>query len=45
MIEHTTDLLHKVKFYCVYGKMFFLIESFLRSRFLIYELSKSTSHH
>ena len=31
-IKHTTGLLHKIKFYIVYGKMFFLIDSFLSSR-------------
>ena len=31
-IEHTTDLLHKIKFYNVYGKMLFLIDSFLSTR-------------
>ena len=30
-IEHT-GLLHKIKFYCVYDKMFFLIGSFLSGR-------------
>ena len=29
---HTTGLLHKIKFYIVHGKMFFLIDSFLSSR-------------
>ena len=31
-IEHITGLLHKIKPYCVYGKIFFLIESIFRSR-------------
>ena len=31
-IEHTTGLLHKINFYIVYGKMFYLIDSFLSSR-------------
>ena len=31
-IEDTTGLLYKINFYCVYGKMFFLFESFLNSR-------------
>ena len=31
-IEHTTGLLHKIKFYIVYGKVFFLVDSFLSSR-------------
>ena len=30
-IEHTTCLLHKIKFYIVYDKMFFLIDSFISS--------------
>ena len=30
--EHTTGLLHKINFYCVYSKIFFLIESFRSSR-------------
>ena len=30
-IEHATGLLYKIKFYIVYGKMFFLIDSFLSS--------------
>ena len=31
-IEHITGLLHKIKPYCVYGKIFFLTESIFRSR-------------
>ena len=31
-MKHNTSLLHKIRFYCIYGKMFFLIESFLSSR-------------
>ena len=31
-IGHTTGLLHKIKFYCVYSKMFLLIEPFISSR-------------
>ena len=38
--EHTAGLLHKIKFYCVYGKTFFLINHFLVEE--DYELSKST---
>ena len=30
-----TGLLHKIKFYCVYSKMYFLVESFLSIRRLI----------
>ena len=40
-LEHTSGLLVKNKFYCVYGKMFFFTESFLEEH---YESSKSTSH-
>ena len=28
-IEHTTGLLHKIKFYCVYGEILFLLSHFL----------------
>ena len=31
-IEHTAGLLLKVKFYCVYVRTLFLIESFVTSR-------------
>ena len=31
-VEHTTCLRHKIKFYCIYGKMFFLIELLISSR-------------
>ena len=31
-IEHTTGLLHKIKFYIAYDKLFFLIDSFLNIR-------------
>ena len=31
-IKHNTDLLHKIRFNCIYGEMFLLIESFLSSR-------------
>ena len=41
-IELTTGLLHKTKFYCVYGKIIFLINYLLVEE--DYELSKSTSH-
>ena len=33
-IESTTCLLHKIKFYFVYGKRFFLIESFSKIWYL-----------
>ena len=43
--EHTTGLLHKIKFYVVYGKMFLLIDSFHCGRSIEdYESPKSTSH-
>ena len=42
-IEHTAGLLHKIKFCIVYGKMFFLIDSFL-SNGRDYESPKITSH-
>ena len=41
-IEDITGLLHKIKFCCIYHKIFFLIEPFLNDRG--YELSKSTIH-
>ena len=41
-IEHANCFLHKIKFQCVYVRMFFLIESFLVEE--NYELSKSRSH-
>ena len=30
-IKHTTGLLHKINFYCVYGKIFFLADWYLSS--------------
>ena len=36
------ELILALKFYCIYGKTCFLIESFLRSK--DYELPKSTGH-
>ena len=30
-IKHTTGLLHKINFYCVYGKIFFLTDWYLSS--------------
>ena len=41
-IEHTTGLLHKIKFYIVYGKTFFLLIYFLVVE--NYESPKSASH-
>ena len=32
MIGHTTGRPYKTKFYCVYGKMFFIIESLFNSK-------------
>ena len=43
-IEHTTGLFQKIKFYIVYGKMFFLIDQFLIDQLEDYELPKNTSH-
>ena len=40
--SNTTGLLHKIKFYCVFGKMFFLMRHFLVVE--DYKLSKRTSH-
>ena len=42
MIEHTTGLFQKFKFYVVYGKFFILLIDFLVVE--DYELPKSTSH-
>ena len=39
---YTTDLLHKIKFYILYGKCLFLLIHFLVAE--DYELPKSTSH-
>ena len=33
-IQHTTGLLHKIKFYCVYGKIIILVETILSTRSL-----------
>ena len=44
MIEHAIGFPHKIIFYCVYGKMFFLTQSFLAVADSDYELSKSTIH-
>ena len=41
-IGHTIGILHKIKFYCVYGKIFFSLSHFLLVE--DYDLSKSTSH-
>ena len=41
-LGHTTGLLHKIKFYCVYGKIFFLLSQFLVAE--DHELSQSTSN-
>ena len=41
-IEHNTGLLHKIKLYIVYGKIFFLINSFLSSAST--STSASTTH-
>ena len=40
-IGHDTGLLHKIKFYCVYNKFFFLLSHFLVVK--DYELYQSTS--
>ena len=42
VIEHTTGLFQKFKFYVVYGKFFILLMDFLVVE--DYELPKSTSH-
>ena len=41
-IGHTTGLIPKMKFYCVYGKKFFLVSHFLVVK--DYKLSQGTSH-
>ena len=41
-LRRTTGVLHKIKFYCVYGKIFFLLSQFLVAE--DHELSQSTSN-
>ena len=45
-IKHTTGLLHKINFYCVYGKIFFLTDSYLSSgRLLVASKCKPSSKY
>ena len=41
-IEHNTGLLHKIKFYCVYGEILFLLSHFLVVAQQIFTCSKLT---